>query len=189
MVTNEVHLLFKVLQVNFACCHYLSNYDFSRLRLVHDSVTTTCTGITTMATLNTPLIIFLCSRAMKGNRAAAIPIIPFSFVLAYQYDAAYGTLLSRVRGESVMFGFVFPPINPYFQWRQRILWAMKRTCWTCPTECRPSIPLKPADWPRSEQNAESSNGSSWLRKDLFLKSFPISILVDIDQFFILEIAE
>nr|XP_039258166.1 plasminogen receptor (KT)-like [Styela clava] len=35
--------------------------------------------------------------AMKGRPAAAIPLIPFSFILAFQYDAAYGTLLSRVR--------------------------------------------------------------------------------------------
>lgn len=38
--------------------------------------------------------------AMKGKPAALIPLIPFSFILAYQYDAAYGTLFSRMRVEA-----------------------------------------------------------------------------------------
>lgn len=38
--------------------------------------------------------------AMRRQPAALIPLIPFSFVLAFQYDAAYGTLFSRVKDEA-----------------------------------------------------------------------------------------
>ncbi|NXP08591.1 PLRKT protein, partial [Thinocorus orbignyianus] len=34
----------------------------------------------------------------KKNAAVLLPIVPLSFVFAYQYDMGYGTLLQRVKG-------------------------------------------------------------------------------------------
>ncbi|XP_063106816.1 plasminogen receptor (KT) isoform X2 [Cavia porcellus] len=45
--------------------------------------------------------ISLTARAIKQKKPAFfIPIVPLSFVLAYQYDLGYGTLLQRMKGEA-----------------------------------------------------------------------------------------
>ncbi|NWS68629.1 PLRKT protein, partial [Crotophaga sulcirostris] len=36
----------------------------------------------------------------KKNPAFFLPVVPLSFVLAYQYDMGYGTLLQRMKGEA-----------------------------------------------------------------------------------------
>ncbi|KFP73318.1 PREDICTED: plasminogen receptor (KT) [Apaloderma vittatum] len=36
----------------------------------------------------------------KKNPGVLVPIIPLSFVFAYQYDMGYGTLLQRIKGEA-----------------------------------------------------------------------------------------
>jgi len=38
--------------------------------------------------------------AMKKKPAAMIPSVPLGFVMAFQYDAAYGTMMARVRAEA-----------------------------------------------------------------------------------------
>ncbi|KFV01184.1 Plasminogen receptor (KT), partial [Pterocles gutturalis] len=34
----------------------------------------------------------------KKNLGVLLPIVPLSFILAYQYDMGYGTLLERIKG-------------------------------------------------------------------------------------------
>ncbi|KFQ24537.1 Plasminogen receptor (KT), partial [Merops nubicus] len=36
----------------------------------------------------------------KKNPSILLPIVPLSFILAYQYDMGYGTLLQRMKGEA-----------------------------------------------------------------------------------------
>ncbi|NXJ84353.1 PLRKT protein, partial [Trogon melanurus] len=36
----------------------------------------------------------------KKNPGVFVPVIPLSFVFAYQYDMGYGTLLQRIKGEA-----------------------------------------------------------------------------------------
>jgi len=38
--------------------------------------------------------------AIKKKPAALIPSLPLGFICAFQYDAAYGTLMARVRDEA-----------------------------------------------------------------------------------------
>ncbi|NXP79760.1 PLRKT protein, partial [Ramphastos sulfuratus] len=43
----------------------------------------------------------LTARAIKKkNPGILVPIVPLTFVLAYQYDMGYGTLLQRMKGEA-----------------------------------------------------------------------------------------
>lgn len=51
------------------------------------------------------ILILLCSwtRAIKRKRPAFLfPLVPLSFVLTYQYDLGYGTLLQRMKGKSLI---------------------------------------------------------------------------------------
>ncbi|NXT22692.1 PLRKT protein, partial [Syrrhaptes paradoxus] len=34
----------------------------------------------------------------KKNLGVILPLVPLSFILAYQYDMGYGTLLQRIKG-------------------------------------------------------------------------------------------
>ncbi|NWU69575.1 PLRKT protein, partial [Pterocles burchelli] len=34
----------------------------------------------------------------KKNLGVLLPVVPLSFILAYQYDMGYGTLLQRIKG-------------------------------------------------------------------------------------------
>ncbi|KFP09372.1 plasminogen receptor (KT) [Egretta garzetta] len=36
----------------------------------------------------------------KKNPGVLLPIVPLSFIFAYQYDMGYGTLLQRIKGEA-----------------------------------------------------------------------------------------
>ncbi|NXA39687.1 PLRKT protein, partial [Eudromia elegans] len=36
----------------------------------------------------------------KKNPAVLLPIVPLSFIFAYQYDMGYGTMLQRIKGEA-----------------------------------------------------------------------------------------
>ncbi|XP_072453351.1 plasminogen receptor (KT) isoform X2 [Notamacropus eugenii] len=43
----------------------------------------------------------LTAGAIKNKKPALfLPVVPLSFVLAYQYDMGYGTLLQRMKGEA-----------------------------------------------------------------------------------------
>ena len=52
-------------------------------------------------------------RAIKGKKPVLIfPMVPLGFVLAYQYDMGYGTLIHRMKGKSLInqnlnFWFIF----------------------------------------------------------------------------------
>ncbi|KAM7076937.1 plasminogen receptor (KT) isoform 2-T4 [Ciconia maguari] len=39
----------------------------------------------------------------KKNPGVLLPIVPLSFIFAYQYDMGYGTLLQRIKGKSFLF--------------------------------------------------------------------------------------
>ncbi|NXW23290.1 PLRKT protein, partial [Circaetus pectoralis] len=44
---------------------------------------------------------FFFNRAIKKkNPGVLLPIVPLSFIFAYQYDMGYGTLLQRIKGEA-----------------------------------------------------------------------------------------
>ncbi|XP_025895494.1 plasminogen receptor (KT) [Nothoprocta perdicaria] len=36
----------------------------------------------------------------KNNPVVLLPIVPLSFIFAYQYDMGYGTMLQRIKGEA-----------------------------------------------------------------------------------------